>query len=115
MKTILNQIFPRLAGTTALATTALTLLSGGASAVEVEIKQQVLNGLYYPTSSQQFFERGRRTFEQEIQLMLRRLQSSPETLLHIGDELPAQMREEWLQEEEVWLQESERQNGWGNE
>ncbi|NEP12753.1 MAG: hypothetical protein F6K14_21600 [Symploca sp. SIO2C1] len=106
MKLILNKIFPRLAGTVALALTTVTLLGRGVSAIEVEIKPQVLNGLHYPTSSQQFFERGKRNFEQEIQLMLQRLQSSPETLLHITDELPAEIREEWLRQEELWLQEN---------
>ncbi|NEP62392.1 MAG: hypothetical protein F6K31_36585 [Symploca sp. SIO2G7] len=106
MKPILNQIFPRLASTTALAVTTLMLVSGEAFGVEVEIKQQVLNGLHYPTSSQQFFERGKLTFEQEIQLMLQRLQSSPETLLHIREDLPTQMHEEWLRQEELRLQEN---------
>ncbi len=106
MKPILNKIFPRLAGTVALALTTLTLFGREASAIEVEIKQEVLNGLYYPTSSQQFFERGKRTFEQETQLMLQRLQSSPENLLHITDELPAEIREEWLRQEKLWLQEN---------
>jgi|GEM_PF-4632457 len=106
MKLILNTIFPRLAGATALALTTLMLLSGRVSAVKVDIKQQVLNGLHYPTTSQQFFERGKRTLEQEIQLILQRLQSSPETLLHIRKDLPVQMREEWLRQEELWLQEN---------
>jgi hypothetical protein len=106
MKPTLNKIFPGLASTKALAVTALTLLSGRASAAEVEIKQQVLNSLHYPTSSQQFFERGKRSLEQEIQMILQRLQSSPETLLYIGDDLPAQMGEEWLRQEELWLQEN---------
>ncbi|NES21999.1 MAG: hypothetical protein F6K41_24525 [Symploca sp. SIO3E6] len=106
MKPILYKIFPRLAGTTALAVTTLMLGSGEAFAAEVEIPPQVLNGLHYPTSSQRFFDQGKRTFEQEIQLMLQRLQSSPETLLQIREDVPAQMREEWLLQEELRLQEN---------
>ncbi|NER48533.1 MAG: hypothetical protein F6J92_17885 [Symploca sp. SIO1A3] len=106
MKPILHKIFPRLVGTTALTVTTLMLGSGEAFSAEVEITQQVINGLHYPTNSQRFFEQGRRTFEQEIQLMLQRLQSSPETLLHIREDLPAQIREEWLLQEELRIQEN---------
>lgn len=105
MMPILSKIFSRLAATTGLVVTVFTLLSGRVSAAEVELQQQVLNGLHYPTSSQQFFERGRRTLEQEIQLILQRLRSSPETILYIRDDLPEPMSEEWLRQEKLWLQE----------
>ena len=104
MMPILSKIFSRLATTTGLVATVFILLSGRMSAAEVE-PQQVLNGLHYPTSFQQFFERGRLTLEQEIQLILQRLQSSPETILYIRDNLPESMYEEWLRQEKLWLQE----------
>ena len=55
------------------------------------IPQQVTNGLYR-SSSEDFFEQGKRQFETEIQILMRQLLTEPESLLNISDEV--QIKEE---------------------
>ncbi|MCT7951223.1 hypothetical protein NG798_15595 [Ancylothrix sp. C2] len=78
---ILNKITP-----TTLALATIAGLTKPASAIE--IPHSVLNGLYYPTGSQQFFSQGRQQFEKELQTWQKKRLDIPENLLKITDETP---------------------------
>lgn len=69
--------------------TLVTLAGLFKPASAIEIPHSVLNGLYYPTGSQQFFNQGRQQFEKEIDILLKKRLSSPEKLLKIPSETPA--------------------------
>lgn len=72
------------------ATLTLVTLAGLSNpASAIEIPHSVINGLYYPTGSQQFFNQGRQQFEKEIEILLKKRLSSPENLLKIPSEMPA--------------------------
>lgn len=50
------------------------------------IPQRVTNGLYR-SSSEDFFQQGKRQFEKEIQILMQQLLVEPESLLNISDEV----------------------------
>lgn len=75
----------------AIASLALSVMP----AVAVEVPQSAINGLYYPTGAQQFFEEGRRAFEREVQILIQGRLYSAKQLLEVSDEL--RMKQEILQ------------------
>ena len=64
---------------------------------------QVTNGLFYPTSSQRFFEQGHRQMEIEIERLQNNSASQP--VLTISADLVKQQT--LLQQQEQWLQRQE--------
>ncbi|MFB2938842.1 hypothetical protein ACE1B6_26620 [Aerosakkonemataceae cyanobacterium BLCC-F154] len=50
------------------------------------VPQRVINGLYR-SSSEDFFQQGKRQFEQEIKILMQQLLIEPESLLNISDEV----------------------------
>ena len=113
MKLIRKRIFPSLAEGITIAWTALVLLTGIVPALKAQqvpqIPQQVINGLFDPTSSQKFFEGGRNRFDTEVQILLDRQLSSPEAILQINDDLLRQ--EELLRQEDLSVWENADQQG----
>lgn len=85
-------ILYRLANATGWGISLILLLSSPILANT--IPQQVTNGLYR-SSSEDFFQQGKRQFETEIQILMRQLLSAPESLLNISDEL--KIKEEVLE------------------
>ena len=84
----------------AVSFTTLTLLNGINIAVQgQDIPQDVINGLFYPRSSQRFFEQGRSIFEREIQIFFYRQHLSLENILKTSDQLLQQ--NELLRQEEI--------------
>ncbi len=57
----------------------------------IAVPQRVTNGLYR-SSSEDFFQEGRRQFEREINILLKRPLAKEEPVLDVSDELPVQER-----------------------
>ena len=100
MKPILKRIFLNLAKGTTIAFTFLALLTGVARTIkaqaipsQVAIPSEVTNGLFYPRSSELFFEEGTQKLEREIKILNQRQYESPDRLLQISDELLAPQAE----------------------
>ena len=85
----------------------------GVAASAVEIPQRTINGVYYPTGSQQFFEEGRRRFEREVQVFIQGRLYSPKTLLQVSEELRSQ--QEILHLENFQPKPSDRHKSRGNQ
>lgn len=83
---IFTQKIQKLTTPATLALVILTILSK--PALTIEISPSVLNGLYYPTGSQQFFSQGRQQFEKEIENLQKKRLNFPENLLKINSETP---------------------------
>lgn len=62
------------------------------------VPQQITNGLYR-SSSQDFFEQGKRQFDKEIEILIQQLLREPESLLNISDEV--QIKNEKLENFDV--------------
>jgi hypothetical protein len=93
MKLTLNEIFPRQTKATFLLLPAVVLLSGMVPSVGAqELPNQSSNYLYYPTNSQRFFEEGKSKFGQEIQNLIEKQPSSPDSLLQIDENLLKQRK-----------------------
>lgn len=90
MKTNLDRIFHRLVNATVWGVTLIILLSSPLLANT--IPHRVINGLYR-SSSEDFFEQGRREFEQEIEILMQQLLIEPESLLNISDEVEVKEEE----------------------
>ncbi|XWK90252.1 MAG: hypothetical protein U7127_09435 [Phormidium sp.] len=89
MKILMARIGCRLVNGT-LGGLSLILLQSS-SLLANTIPYQVTNG-FYRSSSEDFFQQGKRQFEKEIQILMRQLLSEPESLLNISDEV--QIKEE---------------------
>lgn len=85
MKRIFRPLVPSLRTTAGVAIASLAL--SVMPAVAVEVPQSAINGLYYPTGAQQFFEEGRRAFEREVRVLIRGRLYSAKQLLQVSDEL----------------------------
>lgn len=71
---------------------ALPLLSVASfPSFAIAVPQQVTNGLYR-SRSEDFFEEGRRQFEREINILLKRPLAKEEPVLDVSDELQIQER-----------------------
>jgi hypothetical protein len=70
------------------------------------IPQRVTNGLYR-SSSEDFFQQGKRHFEKEIQILIRQLLIEPESLLNVSEEVKI-TEEEVLEKPDSVLNETQR-------
>ena len=84
MKVALKKILPSLATTTLLSLTSVLIVS--LPTLAIAIPGRVTNGLYR-SSSEEFFQQGRRQLDREIKIILERRLTEPENLLEISDEL----------------------------
>ena len=84
MRSFLRNILPKFPKSSARALTRVALLGVATSALP---PQQVINGLYYPTSAQYFFREGQQKFDREIKRLTQGKLSNPDSLLKISEEL----------------------------
>lgn len=96
MKLTLNLIVYQVINSTLGALTLILFLSSPLLANNVP--QQITNGLYR-SSSQDFFEQGKRQFDKEIEILIQQLLIEPESLLNISDEV--QIKDEKLENLDV--------------
>lgn len=96
MKFTLNLIVYQVINSTLGALTLILFLSSPLLANNVP--QQITNGLYR-SSSQDFFEQGKRQFDKEIEILIQQLLREPESLLNISDEV--QIKDEKLENLDV--------------
>lgn len=98
MKFSLTQIIYQLINSTVGGLALILFLSSPLLANNVP--QRITNGLYR-SSSEDFFEQGKRQFEKEIQILMQQLLIEPESLLTISDEV--QIKDEELLEKPDFL------------
>ncbi|OKH40508.1 hypothetical protein NIES2119_02530 [[Phormidium ambiguum] IAM M-71] len=96
MKSSLNHLVSQVINTTLGALTLMLFFSSPLLANNVP--QQITNGLYR-SSSQDFFEQGKRQFDKEIEILIQQLLIEPESLLNISDEV--QIKEQKLENLDV--------------
>jgi uncharacterized membrane protein YccC len=84
------------------------LLGNNISPAHAQQKSQATNGLFYPTSSQRFFEQGQKQLDIEIQHLQQNTPAPPPILNISADVL--QQQQTWLQQQETWLQRQEPGN-----
>lgn len=91
-----NLSFQPIITTLSLAVVLVPFLNAASPAIEVP--QTILNGLYSPTSAQQFFNEGRRQLELEAEILQQQRLTSPEKLLEINHNIkPVQQEKLQLQ------------------
>lgn len=98
MKFSLNQIVYQLINSTVGGLALTVLLSSPLLANN--IPQRITNGLYR-SSSEDFFEQGKRKLEEEIQILMQQLLIEPESLLNISNRV--QIKDEELLENPEFL------------
>ena len=96
MKVPLNQVVCSVINATLVAPILMLFLSSPLLANNVP--QRITNGLYR-SSSQDFFEQGKRQFDKEIEILIQQLLIEPELLLNIIDEV--QIKDEKLENLDV--------------
>jgi hypothetical protein len=84
------------------------LLGNNISPAHAQQRSQAPNSLFYPTSSQRFFEQGRKQLDIEIQHLQKNTPAAP-PILNISADV-FQQQQTWLQQQEIWLQHREPGN-----
>jgi len=84
MRVPLNQVVYQVINVT-LGTVSLMLFFSSPLLAN-NVPHRVTNGLYR-SSSQEFFEQGKRQFDKEIEILIQQLLIKPESLLNINDEV----------------------------
>lgn len=96
MKVPLNQVVCPVINATLVSPILMLFLSSPLLANNVP--HRITNGLYR-SSSQDFFEQGKRQFDKEIEILIQQLLIEPESLLNIIDEV--QIKDEKLENLDV--------------
>ena len=88
-----------------MALVSAVLLGDDISPACAQQRSQAPNGLFYPTSSQRFFEQGQKQLDIEIQHLQQNVPAPP-PILNISADV-FQQQQIWRQQQEIWLQRQE--------